>query len=210
MHIIAFSGSSRTGKSTAIQTMKELFEKQGKRVKIFGETAQIYIDNHPGPIEDRYAFEHFIMDEEIKRLYEMQEIKTTQQYDIALADRTFLDAFVYIYRAIIHGHIKNPDLLAHAKELAFSKELYDVVVFFDTMIRPDENFAVMVYPDDRYCFVILSLFILRHLFPAQISQKKSLIPTDRSYRPAGRESRETIAYPENPEVLRQDQAHIIH
>jgi hypothetical protein len=121
--------------------MKELFEQQGKKVKVFGETAQIYIDNHPGPIEDRYAFEHFIMEEEIKRLYEMQEIKATQQYDIALADRTFLDAFIYIYRAIIHGYITNPDLLAHTKEIELSKELYDVVIFFDTMIKPDNNFA---------------------------------------------------------------------
>lgn len=141
MHIIAFSWSSRTGKTTAIATMKELFEQQGKTVKVFGETAQIYIDNHPGPIEDRYAFEHFIMDEEMKRLYEMQEIKTTQQYDIILADRTFLDAFVYIYRAIVHGHITNPDILWHTKELELSKELYDIVVFFDTMITPDKNFA---------------------------------------------------------------------
>ena len=121
--------------------MKELFEKQGKRVKIFGETAQLYIDKHPGPIEDRYDFEHFIMEEEIKRLHKMQEMKKIQQYDIGLADRTFLDAFVYIYRAIIHGHIKNPDILAHAEELALSKDLYDVVVFFDTMIKPDKNFA---------------------------------------------------------------------
>jgi hypothetical protein len=141
MHIIAFSWSSRTGKSTAIATMKALFEQQGKKVKVFGETAQIYIDRHPGPIEDRYAFEHFIMEEEIKRLYEMKEIKATQEYDIALADRTFLDAFVYIYRAIIHGHITNPDLLSHTKEIELSKDIYDVIVFFDTMIKPDKNFV---------------------------------------------------------------------
>gem|GEM_PF-2767044 len=110
-------------------------------MKVFGETAQIYIDNHPGPIENRYAFEYFIMEEEIKRIYEMQEMKKTQQYDIMLVDRTFLDAFVYIYRAIVHGHITNPDLLSHTKEIKLSKELYDVVVFFDTMIKPDKNFA---------------------------------------------------------------------
>lgn len=121
--------------------MKQLFENQGKTVKVFGETAQIYIDKHPGPIDDRYAFEKFIMEEEIKRLQEMQEINKTKQYDIVLTDRTFLDAFVYIYRAIIHGHITNPDLLTHTKELALSKDMYDVVVFFDTMITPDENFT---------------------------------------------------------------------
>ena len=121
--------------------MKELFEQQEKTVKVFNETAQMYIDNHPGPIEDRYAFEYFIMEEEIKRIYEIQEIKKTQQYDIVLVDRTFLDAFVYIYRAIIHGHITNSDLLTHIKEIELSKELYDEIVFFDTMIKPDQNFA---------------------------------------------------------------------
>ena len=121
--------------------MKALFEQQGKKVKVFDETAQIYINNHPGPIEDRYIFEKFIMEEETKRLYEMQEIKKTQQYDIVLADRTFMDAFVYIYRAIIHGHITNPDILAHTKEIELSKEVYDVVVCFDTMIHLDKNFA---------------------------------------------------------------------
>ena len=144
MKIIAFSWSSRTGKSTAIATMKEIFEKQGKKVKVFGETAQIYIDAHDWKIEDRYDFERFIVEKEIKRIYEIKEIKdikTNQQYEIVLVDRAFLDVLVYIYRSIIHGYITNTDILFHTPEIALSKELYDVVVFFDTMLIPDENFA---------------------------------------------------------------------
>ncbi len=121
--------------------MKEIFEQQGKRVKVLWETAQIYIDTHNGKIEDRYDFEKFIMQEESKRLQEIQEIKINNQYDIVLTDRTFLDAFIYTYRAIIHGTITNPDILAHTEEIALSKELYDNVIFFDTMITPDKNFA---------------------------------------------------------------------
>lgn len=121
--------------------MKQLFENQGKTVKVFGETAQIYIDKHEGKIEDRYDFEKYIMQEEKKRLAEIQEIKTNKTYDIVLTDRTFLDAFVYTYRGILHGTIKNPDILAHTEEIESSKHLYDVVVFFDTMITPDKNFA---------------------------------------------------------------------
>jgi hypothetical protein len=75
--------------------MKQLFENQGKIVKVFGETAQIYIDKHERKIEDRYDFEKYIMQEEKKRLAEIQEIKTNKTYDIVLTDRTFLDAFVY-------------------------------------------------------------------------------------------------------------------
>lgn len=141
MKIIAISWSSRTGKTTAIAMLKEIFEQQGKNVKVFWETAQPYIDNNSWPITDRYAFERFIMEEEIKRLSEIQTIKEKNEYDILLTDRTFLDAFIYIYRAILHGTIKNPDILGHTEEIALSKELYDVVIFFDTMITPDKNFS---------------------------------------------------------------------
>lgn len=141
MYVIAFSWSSRTGKSTAIQTLNKIFQQQKKTVKIFPETAQIYIDANPGPITNRYAFEQFIVEEEIKRIAEIQEIKEKNTYDIVLIDRTFLDMFVYIYRCIIHGSITNADLLSHTPEIEVSKTLYDIVVFFDTMIIPDENFS---------------------------------------------------------------------
>lgn len=141
MHIIAVSWSSRTGKTTAIGMMKAFFEQQGKRVLALGETAQIYIDTHQWKIEDRYDFEKYIMQEEKKRLYEIQKMQSEGQYDIVLTDRTFLDAFIYIYRAILHGYIKKPDILEHTDEIALSKELYDSVIFFDTMITPDQNFA---------------------------------------------------------------------
>lgn len=52
-----------------------------------------------------------------------------------------MDACVYIYRDILHGTIKNPDILAYTEEIALSKELYDRVIFFDTMITQDQNFA---------------------------------------------------------------------
>ena len=141
MHIIVFSGVSRTGKSTAITTLAEKFQQQGKTVKIYHETAQIFIDAHPGPIVDRYAFQRFIIDEEKRRIKELQKLKENNSYDIVLIDRTFVDAFVYIYRAIIHGHINNPDLFEYPTEIAVSKKLYDTVIFFDTMIIQDKNFA---------------------------------------------------------------------
>jgi len=141
MKIIAFSWSSRTGKSTAITTMKELFEKQGKKVKVFWETAQMYIDAHDWKIEDRYDFERFIVEKEIERIYEIKNIKEKQQYDIVLIDRAFLDVLVYIYRSIINRYINNADILSHTTEIEISKELYDIVVFFDTMLIPDKNFA---------------------------------------------------------------------
>ena len=141
MQIIVFSWVSRTGKSTAITTLSEKFQQQGKTVKIYPETAQIYIDNNPGPITDRYSFQRHIVDEEIKRLQEIQTLKSSNTYDIVLIDRTFADMFVYIYRGIIHDYIQNPDLLSCTQELSKSKELYDEIIFFDTMIIEDKNFA---------------------------------------------------------------------
>jgi len=58
-----------------------------------------------------------------------------------LIDRAFLDVLVYIYRSIINRYINNADILSHTTEIEISKELYDIVVFFDTMLIPDKNFA---------------------------------------------------------------------
>jgi hypothetical protein len=128
--------------------LAQRFEKEGKRVKVCPETAQIYIDEHQGVIADRYDFQNFIMKEEIKRIHEIQRLKQENDFDIILTDRTFLDNFVYIYWSITNCHTTKADLISNVeKEIKLSQELYDVVVFFDTMIIEDKNFADYNTPD---------------------------------------------------------------
>ena len=171
MHVIAFSWASRTGKSTAMNDLAQRFENEGKRVKVYPETGQIYIDEHPGPITDRYAFQDFIMKEEIKRIHEIKKYKEENAFDIILADRTFLDAFVYIYWAVIHGHITNADLMSNVeKEIKLSQELYDVVVFFDTMIIEDKNFADYNTPD--------LIWMFRHTMQSVYQEKHTHYPNN--------------------------------
>lgn len=144
--IIAFSGNSNTGKSTAIHMLYEQFSARypHKKIKIFDETARKYIDAHGWwAIADVHDFETFIINEETKRLQELQEIRLHKSYDMVFIDRTGLDAIIYSYWNLINGNISRIDYVPdYHTVLAQGRELYDHVVFFTTPIKVDNRFPI--------------------------------------------------------------------
>lgn len=175
MHIIVFSWLSRTGKTRALTVLETYFKEKGKKVLLYKETANIYLEAHAWEEINRYDFQKEIVDNELVRLKELKYKKENNEADIVLVDRTFLDMFVYIYRGILHGHITNSDLLSDLHEwIELSKELYDEIFFFDTMLKEDLNFA------DYNCDEIKNLFI--NSFKAVYKDKLQLWPNFKVFR----------------------------
>lgn len=144
--VIAFSGNSNTGKTSAIHFLHDSFIKKdpSKKIKIFHETAREYIDTHGGgEIKDVHAFECFIIEQEIHRLREIQQIKKNNTYDLVFIDRTSLDPIIYSYRNLINGNINRIDYVDNYQEvLTLSQSIYDHVVFFTTPIKIDNRFPI--------------------------------------------------------------------
>jgi hypothetical protein len=146
MKIIAFSGNSNTGKTTAIHFLRDflLARNPEVRIQLFQESAREYILAHGGGgIDNMHDFERYIFQCETKRIAELIEAKEKQSYDYAFIDRTTLDCFIYSYRNLVHGDLEVIDYTHGSTALlAQSKEVYDHVVFFTTPIKKDSRFDI--------------------------------------------------------------------
>ncbi len=146
MKIIAFSGNSNTGKTTAIHFLRDflLARNPELRIQLFHESAREYIEAHGGwGIDDMHDFERYVFQCETKRIQELQDAKEKQRYDYAFIDRTTLDCFIYSYWNLVHGDLEVIDYTHGSTNLlAQSKEVYDHVVFFTTPIKKDSRFDI--------------------------------------------------------------------
>lgn len=114
-----------------------------KKIKIFEETARVYIDAHGWVIDDVHDFETFIIKQESGRVEELMHIKESKSYDLVFIDRTGLDAVIYSYRNLINGNIDRIDYVKnYSTILTTGKQLYDHVVFFTTPIKIDRRFPI--------------------------------------------------------------------
>jgi len=173
MKIIAFSGLSRTGKTTAVNELAIKYKSEWNSVLIYPEVAQIYLDKHD--TVDKYEFQKFIVEEEKKRLIELKRRKKLNDVDVILIDRTILDLFVYSYWRTIKGYINDWSFLSNMDWfINNSKELYDEIYFFDTMLIRDENF------DDYNCEEIKNLFI--NTFKTVYWDKLEIYPNFKSFK----------------------------
>ncbi len=143
--IIAFSGNSNTGKTSAINYLKDHYGTLHPELKIhlLGETAREYIELHNWVVDDVHAFEEYIIAREQERLAELKSIKENNTYDLVFIDRTSLDAIIYSYRNLINGDLHRIDYVQdYDPILKLSKSLYDNVVFFTTPIKVDSRFPI--------------------------------------------------------------------
>ncbi len=138
MKIIVFSGITNTGKSTAIRDLEIKFLKKGKTVKIYGERSRTYLDTHNRETIDIYKLQKFISNGEKERLLELESYKRENKYDYILVDRTIVDSMVFVYRALINGTMVKADILDDVHSLIKrSREVYDNIIYFHEMIKPD-------------------------------------------------------------------------
>ncbi|HCB51626.1 TPA: hypothetical protein DEP21_03560 [Patescibacteria group bacterium] len=143
---------SRTGKTTAINEVGEYFVQKGNRVKIYEETARIYLNNHQDPI-DRQDMHKWIIQNEKERLNEISQLKEKNEFDIILIDRTFVDTIVYIYRNYLLGYLSDISIINELNtSVSLSNELYDDIVFFDEMIIQDDLFDDYNNPEMKAIF----------------------------------------------------------
>lgn len=143
MKVIAFSGNSNTGKSTAIQFLYDYMQKHSpdKKVLLMNESARTYIDQQGGVVDDVDAFQLYVYQQETKRLKRLQELRKSGEYDLVLIDRTAWDGMIYSYWNMMNGTMGAIRFSDHPYNgLAISKKLYDHVVFFTTPIKKDSRF----------------------------------------------------------------------
>lgn len=142
MKIIVFSGNANTGKTTALEVCKQQLLKNNAKanIKIFEETARIYLNTHTAPI-DIYEFQKYIRTQEQLRLQELEHLKKTDTYDYVIIDRTILDGIIYSYRNMLQGKLTSIDFLNNQHHIIEkSRELYDHIIFFQKPFKTNIRF----------------------------------------------------------------------
>lgn len=141
MKTIVFAGSSRTGKTSAINLLeKKLLElNPNARIKIYDEMAIKYIKQQDWEEVNTYELEKYVIWQDKIRLENLQEYKKNNEYDYVLIDRTFVDSVVYVYWHILLGKTTNADILSDLYEyMDLSRQVYDLVISFYQPMKKDE------------------------------------------------------------------------
>jgi thymidylate kinase len=142
-NIVAFSGNSNTGKTSAMRFVYDYYAEHHPEQKILllGESAREYIEAHGGMIDNQRNFQSYVFQQEIARLDHLQQLRETDEYDIVCIDRTTMDGMIYSYWNMISGYLGAIDFVEdHYVLVERSKELYDQVIFFSTPIHVDRRF----------------------------------------------------------------------
>lgn len=136
---IVFAGPGNTGKSTIIKELQERFEKDGRIVKVYNETAREVLKLW---FKDMALFQWAISKLEDERLVELKE----DIADVILIDRTAMDWLIY--------SIFNMDSGCPITMNQTGRGEYDVVILFTEVFKETQTKQFAHYNDGR----LLKLF----------------------------------------------------
>ncbi|MDR0859762.1 MAG: AAA family ATPase [Candidatus Peribacteria bacterium] len=125
--VIAFSGIHNTGKTTAINTLRDFLIQEGKLVMVLQESARLF---HKFLHSDPMMLQSSVNKMELSRLDYLHSLKSQNIFDYIIVDRTPKDNIAYTKFLQQTGKL-DPDFLSADTDVC----PYDTIIFYTTPIH---------------------------------------------------------------------------